>query len=247
MHYLRKAEQRGTAEHGWLSSHHTFSFAEYYDPKFMGFSALRVINDDRVAQAAGFGRHPHKNMEIVSYVISGALEHKDSLGNGSLITPGDVQVMHAGTGISHSEYNHSKLDPVHFLQVWILPDQLGGQPGYEQKSFSAERSAGLALVASPDGREGSLRLDADVNMYASVLTDNQIEQLALKPGRCAWIQVAEGELTVNGVQLSEGDGIAFLDEAALSLSSTGRANILLFEMKTSESALFPTSQPGLSS
>ncbi len=231
MQFLRRAGERGTADHGWLSSHHTFSFAEYHDPEFMGFGPLRVINDDTVIGGAGFGRHPHKDMEIISYVLEGALEHKDSLGNGSVMVAGDVQLMRAGTGIVHSEYNHSPDEAVHFLQIWIIPNQRGLAPGYAQRHFGAERHDQLRLVASQDGREDSLQLAQDLDLYAMVLTpENRIEH-ELLPDRQAWIQVAEGSLLFGDVQLEAGDGLAVVDEPRLTFETRQSANVLVFDMK----------------
>lgn len=230
MFYVREASARGQAEHGWLSSRHTFSFGDYYDPKFMGFGALRVINDDRVAAGAGFGRHPHRDMEIISYVVSGALEHKDSLGTGSVILPGDVQLMRAGTGITHSEYNHSKTEEVHFLQIWIIPDRLALSPGYEQRTFNEQRLSALRLVASKDGRDGSLTVAQDVSLFASLLSTEQSLEYVLSPTRQVWVQVVEGQLTINDMTLSAGDGLAVVDEAALRFSTTNTAHFLLFDL-----------------
>lgn len=230
MFYVREASARGQAEHGWLSSRHTFSFGDYYDPKFMGFGALRVINDDRVAAGAGFGRHPHRDMEIISYVVSGALEHKDSLGTGSVILPGDVQLMRAGTGITHSEYNHSKTEEVHFLQIWIIPDRLALSPGYEQRTFGEQRLSALRLVASNDGRDGSLTVAQDVNLFASMLRTEQSLEYVLSPTRQVWVQVVEGQLTINDLALTAGDGLAIVDEAALRFSTTNAAHFLLFDL-----------------
>jgi redox-sensitive bicupin YhaK (pirin superfamily) len=228
---VRSAEDRGKADFGWLNSNHSFSFGEYHDPKHMGIGALRVINDDRVAPGAGFGTHPHRDMEILSYVLEGALEHKDSIGTGSVIRPGDVQRMTAGTGIAHSEFNHSKTDPVHFLQIWILPEKKGLEPGYEQKTFATEERRGKAkLVASRDGREGSVTVHQDISLYASVLEAGDEAAVELQPGRSAWVQVARGGAVVNGTELKEGDGAAIFDETRVTLGSKQGAEVLVFDL-----------------
>ena len=224
------AAARGHTDIGWLDSRHTFSFGEWYDPAHMGFRALRVINDDRVAPGGGFPTHGHADMEIVSYVLEGGLEHKDSIGTGSVIRPGDVQRMSAGTGVRHSEFNASRTEPVHFLQIWIIPDRRGHQPGYEQKNFpEAERSGRLRLVASPDGREGSVTLHQDVALYAGVLGEGQQAKLPLAPGRHAWVHVARGAATVNGKRLGEGDGAAVSDERALTIDGHD-GEVLVFDL-----------------
>jgi redox-sensitive bicupin YhaK (pirin superfamily) len=228
---VRPSEARGKADHGWLQSRHTFSFADYYDRRHMGFGALRVINEDRVAPGAGFGTHSHRDMEIVSYVLEGALEHKDSIGTGSVIRPGEVQRMSAGTGIAHSEYNASKTAPVHFLQIWLLPDAIGLTPSYEQKAFpAAERTNRLRLVASPDGRDGSLTVRQDVNLYASVLEAGANAKLQLPAARHAWVQVARGAVRVNGRALEAGDGAAILDEQVLEFVSDKGGEFLVFDL-----------------
>jgi redox-sensitive bicupin YhaK (pirin superfamily) len=228
----RPALARGHADHGWLDSRHTFSFADYYDAEHMGFGPLRVINDDRVQPAAGFAEHGHRNMEIVSYVVDGALEHRDSLGKISVIRPGDVQRMTAGTGIRHSEYNPSNTEPVRFLQIWIVPEELGLAPGYEQKTFpAAERAGRLRLVASRDGRDGSLRIHRDVDLYATLLDKNEQASHAVRPGRTAWVQVVKGELTVNDKALQTGDGLAVVAEDRLCFASASHAEALVFDMK----------------
>jgi|MudIll2142460700_1097286.scaffolds.fasta_scaffold05006_2 hypothetical protein len=211
---LRRANERGHADHGWLDSHHTFSFADYYDPAHMGFRALRVINDDTVAPGRGFGAHPHRDMEIISYVLDGALAHKDSMGTGSVIEPGDVQRMSAGTGVVHSEFNASKSDPVHFLQIWLMPAKRGIAPGYEQKRFAGEDKAGrLRLVASPDGRDGSITIHTDAALYAGLFARGQRAEHALAAGRHAWVHVARGRVRANGQELGPGDGLAISNEA----------------------------------
>jgi hypothetical protein len=228
---VRKANERGHARHGWLESYHTFSFADYHDPSFMGFRALRVINEDRVQPGQGFGTHSHRDMEIVTYVLEGALAHKDSLGTGSIIRPGDVQRMSAGTGVAHSEFNHSRTELVHFLQIWILPEEEGLAPSYEQRSFpEAERTDRLRLVASRDARESSVRIHQDVDLYASVLSPGIALEHSLRAGRHAWLQVAHGSLVANDQLLSVGDGAAFSDESAVSLVAREPAEILLFDL-----------------
>jgi redox-sensitive bicupin YhaK (pirin superfamily) len=228
---IRRANERGHAEHGWLDSHHTFSFADYHDPKHMGFRALRVINEDRVAPGQGFGTHAHRDMEIISYVLEGALEHKDSMGTGSVITPGDVQRMSAGTGVVHSEFNASKSDDVHFLQIWPVPDKQGIAPGYEQKTFTdADKRGVLRLVASPDGRDGSVTIQANANVYASLFDTGETGELALAAGRQAWIQVARGKVRVNGQDLGEGDGLAVTGESLLRYEGIDDAEVLTFDL-----------------
>jgi len=227
---LSPAAARGHTDIGWLDSHHTFSFGDYYDPAHMGFRSLRVINDDRVAPGGGFPTHGHSDMEIVSYVLEGALEHRDSIGTGSVIRPGDVQRMTAGTGVRHSEFNASRTEGVHFLQIWIVPDRRGHAPGYEQKSFSeAERGGRLRLVAAPDGRDGSVTLHQDVALYAGLLAEGQRAELALAPGRHAYVHVARGAATVNGQKMGEGDGAALSDERALAIDGHG-CEVLVFDL-----------------
>lgn len=229
---LRRSSERGHFDFGWLDTRHTFSFSEYYDPRFMGFRSLRVINEDRVAPGQGFPTHPHQSMEIFTYVLDGALEHKDSMGNGSVIKPGDVQRMSAGRGITHSEYNASKGAPVHFLQIWILPKERGGEPGYEQRHFSIEEKAGrLRLVMSPDGREGSVRVQQDVEIYAARLEPGQGVEKALRPGRYGWLQIARGAAALNGQALYQGDGAAITEEATLQLEGLEKGTeLLLFDL-----------------
>lgn len=228
---IRKANERGRADFGWLDSRHTFSFGEYYDPAFMGFGPLRVINDDRVAPGRGFDAHGHRDMEIISYVVEGALAHKDSIGTGSTIAPGDVQRMSAGTGVRHSEFNASASAPVHFLQIWLLPDAKGIEPSYEQKSFEKERRGNLRLVASHDAREGSLKVHSSADLYATILSAGGQASHAFAPGRIGWLQVARGALEVNGVKLEEGDGLAIADEAQISLKALdSEAEALVFDM-----------------
>ena len=228
---LRRAQDRGHANHGWLDSYHTFSFADYYDPREMGFGPLRVINEDRVQAGRGFGTHGHRDMEIISYVLEGALEHKDSLGTGSVIEPGDVQRMSAGTGVLHSEYNHSQRDLVHFLQIWIEPRQRGVQPGYEQKRFSvAEKQGRLRLVASPDGADGSVRIHQDAWVYASVLDGADAVSHALPAGHKAYVHVARGAVELNGQPLAAGDGARISGESELRFGKGQQAELLLFDM-----------------
>ncbi len=228
---IRKAEERGHANHGWLNSYHTFSFANYYDPDHMGFRALRVINEDRVSPSGGFGTHGHKDMEIITYVLEGSLEHKDSIGTGSVIEPGEVQRMSAGTGIRHSEFNHSKTDSVHFLQIWLLPEKSGLAPSYEQQNFSPAKTPGkLILVAARDAREGAVTIHQDVDLYAAVLEPKQTISHTLKPQRHAWVQVARGEITLNGLTLDKGDGAAISDETDVVIEATTDAEILLFDL-----------------
>ncbi len=230
---IRKAEDRGHARHGgWLDSRHTFSFANYYDPAHMGFGPLRVINDDRVAPGEGFGRHPHRDMEILSYVVEGSLEHRDSLGTGSVIRPGDVQRMTAGTGVAHSEFNGSKSDPVRFLQIWVIPERAGLQPGYEQKHFGDERRGGLRLVASRDGREGSVTIHQDLDLHATVLAPGEAVTHTLAAGRQAWVQVEKGSVVLNERPLAEGDGAALRGVPTLELRATADAEFLVFDMFT---------------
>lgn len=229
---IRKADQRGVADHGWLHSHHTFSFANYYDPKHMGFRTLRVINEDRVHAGRGFGTHPHRDMEIISYVLDGALEHADSMGNGSIIRPGDVQRMSAGTGVAHSEYNHSKNSPVHFLQIWIEPEERALEPSYEQKNFpEAEKRNNLRLVASRDGRDGSVRIHQDVELHASLLDPGATVRFERRPGRHVWLQVARGRVQVNGEELVAGDGLATSDTDTLEITGVEDAEFLLFDLQ----------------
>ena len=228
---IRKGQDRGQARFSWLQSHHSFSFGHYYDPAHMGFGPLRVINQDLVAPGAGFETHGHRNMEIVSYVLAGALEHKDSMGNGSVIRPGDVQRMTAGTGIRHSEFNHSKDAPVEFLQIWIEPDRKDLAPGYEEKHFDpAGRQGELALVGSADGRDGSLTIHQDVDLYAGLLNDTEVASIEQRPGRKIWIHVARGALWINGHVLEEGDGLASDEPGTLHLGQASNADILVFDM-----------------
>jgi redox-sensitive bicupin YhaK (pirin superfamily) len=228
---IRPAKERGHADHGWLDSHHTFSFADYYDARHMGFRLLRVINEDRVAPAQGFGTHPHRDMEIVSYVLEGALEHKDSMGTNGIIRPGDVQRMSAGTGVRHSEYNASKSEPVHFLQIWLAPGQRGIEPGYEQKAFSKEDKQGkLRLIASPDGRDGSVTIHTDASIHAGCFAPGEAAELALGGGRNAWVQVVRGSVKVNGTFLSQGDGAALSEEKSVKVEGVEDSEVLVFDL-----------------
>ena len=227
----RPAEERGRADFGWLDSRHSFSFGEYYDPQHMGFRALRVINEDRVKPGYGFGTHPHRDMEIISYVLEGALAHRDSMGTGSVITPGDVQRMSAGSGVLHSEMNPSKADAVHFLQIWLLPERRGIEPSYEQKRFEpVDKEGRLRLVGARDARDGAVVIHQDVDLYAGVFNAGEGTSFELRPGRHAWIQVARGAVTVNGQPLGQGDGAAVSDETALDLTATEDAEILVFDL-----------------
>ena len=228
---IRGAEERGHAEHGWLDSRHTFSFADYHDPRFMGFRALRVINEDRVAPAKGFGTHPHRDMEIVTYVIEGTLQHRDSMGNGSLIKPGEVQRMSAGSGVTHSEMNPSPVEPVHFLQIWLLPERQGLAPSYEQREFpDQQRRDKLKLVASHDGRDGSVTIHQDVDLFATLLSPGVIVELPLRAGRHAWVQVVRGALDVDGTALAAGDGAALANERGVRLRAAEDSELLLFDL-----------------
>lgn len=228
---IRRSQERGHANHGWLDTHYTFSFADYYDPGHVHFRTLRVINDDRVAGGGGFPMHPHRDMEIVTYVLEGGLEHRDSMGNGSVIRPGDVQRMSAGTGVTHSEFNASKTEPVHLLQIWMFPERKGIKPSYEQKMFSeADKRSRLRLVASPDGRDGSVTIHQDNELYATVLRKGDQVRHELKPERHAWVQVARGSVKLNGQELAEGDGAAISEEKAIELAGVKDAELLLFDL-----------------
>ncbi|HYW20088.1 MAG TPA: pirin family protein [Nodularia sp. (in: cyanobacteria)] len=222
---------RGHAEFGWLDSHHTFSFGNFYDPNRMGFRTLRVINDDHIAPGAGFPRHSHRDMEILTYVLSGAVEHKDSLGTGSIIRPGDAQIMSAGTGIAHSEFNPSQTEPLHLLQIWILPDKEGLAPRYEQKSFPLEEKRGqLRLIAAKDGRDGAVTIHQDVDLYASILEAGDVVNYHVKPHRYAWLQIAQGIATLNGEELRAGDGVQITGEEKLQISTDIGTEFLLFDL-----------------
>jgi redox-sensitive bicupin YhaK (pirin superfamily) len=228
---IRKSSERGHFNHGWLNTYHTFSFDQYYDPRFMGFRSLRVINEDFVAAGYGFPTHPHRDMEIITYILEGALTHKDSMGTGSVIRPGDVQRMSAGTGVRHSEANHSDAERVHLLQIWIIPDEFGIAPSYEQTTFDDEGKRGrLRLVASRDGREGSVTIHQDASIYAALLDASQEVTHQLAAGRGAWLQVARGAVEVNGQKLEQGDGAAASDETKLTIVGLKPSEVLLFDL-----------------
>jgi quercetin 2,3-dioxygenase len=228
---IRPAAERGHADHGWLDTRHTFSFASYHDPRQMGFRSLRVINEDRVKPGEGFGTHAHRDMEILTWVLEGALGHKDSMGNGSVIRPGDLQRMSAGTGVTHSEFNPSPEAPVHFLQIWLLPRERGLPPGYEQKRFPQEERRGrLRLIAAGDGRDGAVTIHQDADLWTALLQPNESVRHALAPGRYAWLHVARGAVSLNGSTLGAGDGAAVSDEAALEIAGAARAEVLLFDL-----------------
>jgi len=228
---VRKSKERGASNLGWLDSKHTFSFGHYYDPDNLGFGTLRVINEDVVKGGAGFGTHPHDNMEIISYVLDGALAHKDSLGTGSVIRPGDVQRMSAGTGIAHSEFNASQTDPVHFLQIWVLPEKRGLKPDYEQKSFPAEERQGrLRLVAARDGRDGAVTVHQDLDLLVGNLAKGDAVSHPLRPRRKAWVQVTRGKVSVNGTEIAAGDGAALTDETEVKIAANDNSEVLLFDL-----------------
>jgi len=228
---LRKSTDRGFADHGWLKSFHSFSFADYYDPKHMGFGNLRVINEDRIAPGTGFGTHGHRDMEILSVVLEGALAHRDNIGNGATILPGEVQRMSAGRGVMHSEFNAARDATTHFLQIWILPSRQGIDPGYEQKAFAeGDKRGRLRVVASPDGRDGSLTVHADASLYAGLLDGDERTALALAPGRLGYVHVARGEVRVNGQALSTGDAALLRNESNVELSEGRAAEVLVFDL-----------------
>jgi redox-sensitive bicupin YhaK (pirin superfamily) len=228
---LRKSQDRGYADHGWLKSHHSFSFAGYYDPAHMGWGNLRVINEDRIAPGTGFGTHGHRDMEIISYVLSGELAHRDNMGNGTAIPPGDVQRMSAGRGVMHSEFNHAPDETTHFFQIWIEPSETGIAPGYEQKTFAtAEKRGRLRLVASPDGGDGSVTLHADASLYAGLLDGDESITLALDPARKAYVHLVRGIVQVNGQPLQAGDAALLKDETVLTLSGGHDAEVLVFDL-----------------
>lgn len=240
MMQVRKAADRGVAEHGWLSSRHTFSFADYRNPDEIGFSDLRVINEDRVAPGQGFGTHPHRDMEIFSYVLEGTLAHSDSMGTGSKIVPGDVQLMSAGSGVTHSEFNGSKDESVHFLQIWIVPDRTGGKPVYQQRHFGAADKRGrLCLIISPDGRAGSLRIQQDTHVYAGLFDGDESATLTLDRNRHAYVHVARGSVELNGVKLEAGDGVRLRNPQTLKLARGRNAEVLLFDLRPQEVPLMP--------
>jgi redox-sensitive bicupin YhaK (pirin superfamily) len=228
---IRRSSDRGYADHGWLQSYHSFSFAGYQDPQWMGWGNLRVINEDRIAPGQGFGTHGHRDMEIISYVLTGALAHEDSIGNGESIPPGDVQRMSAGTGIQHSEYNHARDQTTHFLQIWIEPNQQSVKPGYEQKPFNNEEKRGrLRLVASPDGSDGSVSMSADARLYAGLFDSGESAALSLDSGRKGYVHVIRGDVTVNGEALSGGDALLLKDETQIAISDGNDAEVLVFDL-----------------
>jgi quercetin 2,3-dioxygenase len=228
---IRKSGERGHANRGWLDSHFTFSFADYYDPEHAQFRTLRVLNDDHIEGGAGFPNHPHRDMEIVTYVLEGALEHRDSMGNGSVIRPGDVQYMSAGTGVTHSEFNPSKTEKLHLLQIWMVPEKRGLKPAYDQRNFSAtEKRAKLRLVASPSGSNGSVKIRQDNELYATILDKDETVRHELRPGRHAYVQVAKGQVQLNDLPLQEGDGAAISAEKSVELTGVDNAEVLLFDL-----------------
>lgn len=228
MIYVRKAEERGHANHGWLDSWHTFSFASYYDANFMGFSALRVINEDVIDGGQGFGTHPHKDMEILTYVLSGTVEHQDSMGNKEQIPAGEFQIMSAGTGVRHSEYNASESEPLHLYQIWIIPERTGIEPRYDQRRFPDVQ--GRQLVLSPDAREGSLKVFQDMTLSRWVMAAGEQDNVAIDAGRRIWIQVVKGDVTVNGNAITTSDALAIWDESALTIEASSAAEVLLFDL-----------------
>jgi redox-sensitive bicupin YhaK (pirin superfamily) len=228
---IRRSNQRGHFDHGWLNTYHTFSFDQYHDPRYMGFRNLRVINEDFVAAGRGFPKHGHRDMEIITWILEGALQHEDSMGNGSIIRPGDVQRMSAGTGVRHSEQNASVRERVHLLQIWILPHTVGLEPSYEQKAFSEdERRSQLRLIASEDGREGTVQVHQDVSLFASILPAGEEVEHAMNPQRYAWLQVARGAVDVNGERAAHGDGIVAIGESTLRIRAAEDAELLLFDL-----------------
>lgn len=228
---IRKSEDRGRADHGWLKTLHSFSFADYHDPRFMGFRSLRVINEDRIEGGTGFGAHPHRDMEIISYVIKGVLEHQDSMGNKTVIKPGEVQMMSAGSGVVHSEHNKLPEQEGHFFQIWILPNQKGGTPGYGQKSFAADLQKNkLVLVVSQEGRDGSIGIKQDADVYISRLKSQEDLAFKLRPGRGVWIQIVHGKLSVNGREIDAGDALAAADENSLNIKALEDSEFLLFDL-----------------
>ena len=227
---IRRANDRGHADHGWLNTRFTFSFADYYDPAHMGFRSLRVINDDTVAPGGGFGTHPHRDMEIITYVLSGELEHKDSMGNGRVIHPGEVQYMAAGTGVQHSEFNPSAKNPVHLLQIWIIPDHKNAKPRYEEKSLAKAKTGVLHLVASKTGRDHSIAINQDAELSLAKLESGETVKHALAAGRNAWVHIAEGTVTVNGQKLNAGDAVAVSESGDLQLTANEKSQVLLFDL-----------------
>ncbi len=227
---LRRSDERGHANHGWLDTRFTFSFADYHDPKHMGFRSLRVINDDTVAAGGGFDMHPHRDMEIITVVLKGALEHKDSMGNGRVIRPGEVQYMAAGTGVLHSEFNPSKTDAVHLLQIWIMPDKKGAKPNYAERSFATAPTGRLNLIASKTGRDGSIAINQDADLFVAKFEGGETVSHTLQANRHAWLHVAEGELTLNGQKLTAGDGVAVSEEHELNFTASKPGQLLLFDL-----------------
>jgi quercetin 2,3-dioxygenase len=237
MQQIRRSDERGYADHGWLKSFHTFSFADYFDPKHVDFGPLRVINEDRVQPGAGFGTHAHRDMEILTYVLSGSLAHKDSMGNGSTIRPGDVQRMSAGRGVQHSEFNGSNSEPVHFLQIWIMPNERGIEPGYEERHFSVqERRGRLRLIASPERADGSVQIHQDARVYAGLFDGDETATLAIAPGRRVYLHVARGQITADGTALSGGDALKLTDSKTLQLRDGREAEVLVFDLPASSSS-----------
>jgi len=230
MKTIRKSNERGHAEHGWLDSYHTFSFADYYDPQWLGYRTLRVINDDLILPGMGFGTHPHRDMEIISYVLSGALQHKDSMGNGRVIHPGEFQYMAAGTGVEHSEFNPSQTEATRLLQIWIQPDRKGVAPRYAERNFTKAETGKLHLVASKTGRNGSFEIHQDADLLIAKLESGQAVKHSLAANRYAWVHVAEGEVNINGEKLSGGDAMAVSDERALEITATQPSQVLLFDL-----------------
>jgi quercetin 2,3-dioxygenase len=231
VYVTRRSAERGHADHGWLDTRHTFSFADYHDPQHMGFRSLRVINEDKVAAGRGFGAHPHRDMEILTFVVSGAVQHADSMGNRAVVRPGEIQRMTAGTGVTHSEVNPSPAEDLHLLQIWIEPERRGLEPGYEQVSYAdRDRNGRLVLLASPDGRDGAVRIHQDVSLYVGALERGRTVEHALAPGRHAWLQVIEGTVEAGGQTLQAGDGLAVSDESRLSIAGVEPAEFLLFDL-----------------
>jgi len=229
---IRKSQDRGRGQHGWLTSLHTFSFADYYDPKFMGFGTLRVINEDTVQAGKGFGRHAHDDMEIISYVVEGSLEHKDSMGTGSIVKPGEIQIMSAGKGIEHSEFNPSKTDPLHFLQIWIIPEKTGLKPIYQQKTIKKSTNS-FILIGSRDEKEGSVTIHQDVNLYAAYLTKNHSIDYSFKDHRIGWVQLIKGKVSLNGQELVYGDGASIQNEKTIQIQCIEEAELLFFDLGAS--------------
>jgi redox-sensitive bicupin YhaK (pirin superfamily) len=227
---IRKSEERGHVNHGWLDSHFTFSFADYYDQQHMGFRSLRVINDDIIAGGGGFGTHPHRDMEIITYILSGALEHKDSMGNGRVIRPGEVQYMAAGTGVQHSEFNHSQTEPAHLLQIWIMPDRKGAKPNYAEKTFASAAPGKLHLAASKSGRDGSIAINQDADLFVGKLNAGDKISHDFKPNRHGWLHVAEGEIELGDLKLKSGDAVAFSGGKSFSFKAKLPTQVLFFDL-----------------